>query len=65
MQLMVQAYRLRQQAREVLRCGDAVAASSSIGQAQDLQNTPQGRSLRLLVHWLNQTTGQSDSKATR
>ncbi|MBV9039017.1 MAG: hypothetical protein JO182_31315 [Acidobacteriaceae bacterium] len=52
MQLTAQAYRLRQQAREALQHGDVVTASNLIGQAQKLQNTPQGRSLRLLAHWL-------------
>jgi hypothetical protein len=52
MQLTARAYRLRRQAREALWRGDATVAVSLAGQAQELQNTPQGTSLRLLARWL-------------
>jgi hypothetical protein len=52
MQLTAQAYHLRQGAREALRRDDTTAAANLAEQAQHWHNTPQGRSLRLLAHWL-------------
>jgi hypothetical protein len=53
MRLAVEAWRLRQAARQALDRGDYGRALSLASEAQHVHRTPHGESLRVLSAWLN------------
>ena len=55
----VQAWCLRQEARDALACGDLARARRLVGAAQALHGTPRGASLRMLANWLDAAPSQS------
>jgi hypothetical protein len=58
MRLAVRAWQLRQAARRALDAGEGRRAFGLASQAQQVQRTPGGESLRLLSAWL---LAQSDA----
>lgn len=57
--LAVQAWRLRQAARDALARGDLTRARQLADTAQAVHRTPRGASLRLLARWLDDTPSES------
>jgi len=55
----VQAWCLRQEARDALASGDLARARRLAGAAQALHGTPRGASLRMLAKWLDAALSQS------
>jgi len=53
MLLAARAWRLREAARAALREGDFARAATLAAQAEETQQTPAGKSLRLLGTWLH------------
>jgi hypothetical protein len=59
MMLAVQAWRLRQEARDALARGDLTRARQLADTAQAVHRTSRGASLRLLAKWLDDTPFES------